>query len=183
MLHLSHRLMTGLQPLHPHEEDPMNRTRLTRIGVSAAAGLLVAGAVAFAAWSVSGSGTGSATAANAVGVTLTAGSPSGSLYPGATADVATSIDNPNPFPVHVSEIDADTGQGTGGFDVDGGHSGCDLSALSFSPATNGGAGWDIPANSSLDVDADGAVSMSDSAGDACQGATFTVYLTATAASA
>jgi hypothetical protein len=161
----------------------MTRKRLVRLAVTAVVGLGIAGGAAYAAWSVSGSGSGSASAASAQGLTLTAGSASGVLYPGATADVDTSVANANAFPVHVSSLALDTTQGQNGFAVDGGHSGCNLGSLSFSTATNGGSGWDISANSSLDVDAASSITMGAGANDSCQGATFTVYLTATAASA
>ena len=161
----------------------MNRKRLVRIAVVAAVGLSVAGAAAYAAWTVNGSGSGSASATSAQGLTLTAGSASGALYPGAAADVDTSAANANPFPVHVSSLALDTTQGQNGFDVDAGHSGCNLSSLSFTTATNGGNGWDIAANSSAEIDASSSIAMGSGANDACQGATFTVYLTATAASA
>jgi hypothetical protein len=160
----------------------MTRTHVTRFVAVAATGLLVAGVAAYGAWSVSGSGTGSASAATATNITLSPGTPASALYPNASADVATTIANANSFPVHVSAIAIDSGQGTNGFSVDAGHSGCDLSTLSFVAQTNGGSGWDIAANDTLDVDATDAVSMSDAAGDACQGASFTLYLTATAAS-
>ena len=161
----------------------MNRKRLVRIAVTAVVGLSIAGAAAYAAWSVNGSGSGSASAATAQGLTLTAGSASGVLYPGATADVDTTAANSNPFPVHVTSLALDTTQGQSGFGVDAGHSGCNLSSLSFTTATNGGSGWDIAANGSIDIDASGSISMDSSANDSCQGATFTVYLTAAAASA
>ena len=132
---------------------------------------------------MNGSGTGTASATSAVALTLSGGTPPSALYPGASADVDTSVANSNPFPVHVASVALDTSQGSNGFAVDAGHSGCNLSSLSFTTATNGGAGWDIPANSSLDVDAANSIAMSGAANDSCQGATFTVYLTATAASA
>jgi hypothetical protein len=160
----------------------MSRIHLSRIGAVAVTGVLVAGVAAYGAWSVSGSGTGSASAATASNLTLTPGTPASALYPNGSADVATTIANSNPFPVHVSSIALDSGHGTNGFAVDAGHNTCDLSTLSFAAQTNGGSGWDIPANDTLDVDATGAVSMSGTAGDACQGASFTLYLTATAAS-
>jgi hypothetical protein len=161
----------------------MNRKRLVRAAVSVAVGTLIAGSVAYAAWTVNGSGTGTASATSAVDLTLSGGSPSGSLFPNGSADVDTSVSNSNPFTVHISTVSIDTTQGTNGFSVDSGHSGCNLSSLSFTPATNNGSGWDVPANSSVDVDAAGAISMSGAANDSCQGATFTVFLTATAASA
>jgi hypothetical protein len=161
----------------------MNRKRLVRAAASAAAGMLIAGTVAYAAWTVNGSGTGTASATSAVNLTLSGGSPSSMLFPAGSADVDTSVSNSNPFTVHISTVSIDTSQGTNGFSVDGGHSGCNLSSLSFTPATNGGSGWNVPASSSIDLDAAGAISMSSAANDSCQGATFTVYLTATAASA
>jgi len=161
----------------------MTRKRLVRIAVTAVVGLSIAGAAAYAAWTVNGSGSGSASAATAQGLTLTAGNASGVLYPGATADVDTSVSNSNPFPVHVSSLALDTTQGQNGFGVDAGHSGCNLGSLSFTTATNSGNGWDLSANGSLDIDATGSISMDSGANDSCQGATFTVYLTAAAASA
>ena len=161
----------------------MNRKRLVRLAVTAVVGLSIAGGAAYAAWSVNGSGSGSASAASAQGLTLTAGSASGVLYPGASADVDTSVANANPFPVHVSSLALDTTQGQNGFGVDAGHSGCNLGSLSFTTATNSGNGWDLSANGSLDIDATGSISMDSGANDSCQGATFTVYLTAAAASA
>jgi hypothetical protein len=160
----------------------MTRTHLSRFAAVAVTGLLVAGVAVYAAWSVTGSGTGSASARTAANLTLTPGTPASALYPNGSADVATAVANTNPFPVHVSTIALNTGQGTNGFAVDAGHSGCDLSTLSYASQTNGGSGWDLPASDTLDVDAAGAVSMSGAAGDACQGASFTLYLTATAAS-
>jgi hypothetical protein len=161
----------------------MNRKRLVRTAAAAAVGLLVAGTVAYAAWTVNGGGTGTASATSAVPLTLSGGTPSGALYPGATADVDTSASNTNPFPVHIASVAIDTSQGSNGFSVDSGHLGCNLGSLSFTTATNGGSGWDVAANSSIDLDAANSITMGAAANDSCQGATFTVYLTATAASA
>jgi len=85
----------------------MNRKHLTRPAAIAAIVLLVAGSLAYAAWSVNGSGTGAASATSSLNLTLTPGSPSTALFPGANGDVATSIANPNPFPVHVTSIAID----------------------------------------------------------------------------
>ena len=81
----------------------MTRTHLSRLAAVAVTGLLVAGVAAYGAWSVSGSGTGSASAATATNLTLTPGTPATALYPNGSADVATTIANDNPFPVHVIE--------------------------------------------------------------------------------
>ena len=160
----------------------MNKARLLKIVLPSVL-VLVLAAAAFA-WFTGGGG-GSATASSdnpsSVAVTLSAGSPSSSLYPGGNADVAVTLTNANSYPVHVDELSLDTSQGTNGFDVDNDHAtaGCDVSALSFNGPQN--AGWTVPAHQgstdgSLSVHLSNAVSMASSAADACQGASFTVYL-------
>jgi hypothetical protein len=143
----------------------------------------VAAAVAYGAWTANGTGQGTVTAGTSAAVTLTPAVPSDSLYPTASARVATTVANPNPYAVHVSSITLDTTQGTGGFAVDGAHSTCNLASLSFTAQTNGGNGWDIAANDDVELQLDDAVAMSNAALDACQGATFTVHLSAAAVSA
>ena len=138
--------------------------------------------VAIAAWTTGGSGSGQAQAGSAAPMTISAGTPSSSLYPTASADVAATISNPKPYKVHVSSISL------GAVTVDGAHSGCNVVSVTVtSPQDNSGAGWDVPAksggvNGSLNVDLANAVSMSNAANDSCQGATFTVALSATGAS-
>lgn len=138
--------------------------------------------VAFAAWTTGGSGSGQAQAGSATSMTISAGTPGSSLYPTASSDVAATISNPNPYKVHVSSI------ALGAVSVDAGHSGCNLGSVTVtSPQDNSGSGWDVPAksggvNGSLNVDLTNAISMSNAANDSCQGATFTVALTATGAS-
>jgi hypothetical protein len=138
--------------------------------------------VAIAAWTTGGSGSGQASAGTATAMTISAGTPSSSLYPMASADVAAVVSNPNPYKVHVSSI------ALGAISVDGGHSSCNTASVTVtSPQDNGGSGWDVPAKSggvdgSLNVDMANAVSMTNAANDFCQGATFTVALTATGAS-
>jgi hypothetical protein len=138
--------------------------------------------VAIAAWTTGGSGSGQASAGTATSMTISAGTPSTSLYPTASADVAATISNPNPYKVHVSSI------ALGAITVDGGHSACNTGTVTVtSPQTNSGAGWDVPAkvgavDGSANIDLANAISMTNSANDSCQGATFTVALTATGAS-
>jgi hypothetical protein len=138
--------------------------------------------VAIAAWTTGGSGSGQASAGSASSMAISAGTPSSSLFPGASADVAATVSNPNPYAVHVSSVSLGT------ITVDAGHSGCNTASLSVtSPQSNGGSGWDVPAksggvNGSLNLDLANAISMDNTANDSCQGATFTVALTATGAS-
>lgn len=97
--------------------------------------------------------------------------------------MALTIGNPELSAVHVATLSLDTTQGTGGLAVSPGHSSCSLSALSYVTQSNGGAGWTVPAatgsvDGSLSLDLAGALSMTNAAANACQGASFTVYLVA-----
>jgi len=163
------------------------RFLLWRFGISArvlVAALVVAlliagGAVAF--WTGAGSGTTQTRLGDPKPVALTPGTPSDQIHPGYEANVLAEASNPNPYAVHLDALALDTGAGTGGYDVDAAHSGCAVSALTFTTQDNGGAGWDIPPRA---ADADGvltiplidALAMDVGAADACQGATFTVHL-------
>jgi hypothetical protein len=138
---------------------------------------------AFGYWSGSGTGAGGAGTGTEVPLTLTAATPTSAVYPGASSDVAVTVGNPSPAVLELASLVLDTSQGTGGFAVDAGHAGCDVSVLGFTSQTNNGAGWSVPArsggvNGSLTLTLSGALSMTTSAVNACQGATFTVYLTA-----
>jgi len=145
--------------------------------VAVAAGLVAAVSV-FAYSSGSGLGFGSGSVDSSQPVTITPGTAVDALYPGESADVVATIANPNGFAIHVPSLDLDTAGGTdGGFSVDAGHPGCNLASLGFDgPQTNGGGDFVVPASGTLSVDLTGAVSMDTSATNACQGATFTVYL-------
>jgi hypothetical protein len=154
------------------------RRRILKIALPSLAALVLA-AAAFAWFSTSGSGSGSGDASGTrQAITATGGTPSAALYPGGGADVAATLSNPNSYAVHVPSLQLDTSQGTNGFDVDSGHSGCNVATLSFDTQS---AGWDVPAkvgstNGSLPVDLTGAIHMGAGAANACQGATFTVYI-------
>lgn len=141
------------------------------------------GGTAYASWTSSGAGRGAATTGTAVSLILSPGSPTAGLYPGSHADVVLSVANPNTFAVYVGSFALATAQGSGGFAVDAGHSGCAVAALSFATQTDGGAGWTVPGkvgntNGTLAVSLTNALTMSLGAANACQGATTTVYLTA-----
>ena len=139
--------------------------------------------VAYAYWSAGGAGTGFGATGTTVPLTLSAGAPTASLLPGGQTGVVLTMTNTNAATVKVSSLALDTTQGTGGFSVDSGHAGCTLSTLSFSTQTNAGAGWSVPGkvgstNGTLTATLTNALAMSVSAANACQGATFTVYLLA-----
>jgi hypothetical protein len=153
---------------------------LIATGVVLSVNLAAGGALAY--WRDSGSGSGSAaTSAGATQpVTISVGVASTGLYPGGTGDVAVSIVNPNADSVHIGRLTLDTSQGTDGFGVDDGHNGCTLTALNFTTQTNAGKGWTVIHAEPDTIHLSSAVSMTTDAADACQGATFTVYLVAAA---
>jgi len=143
--------------------------------VGSALALVTAG-VAVAYWATSGSGSAAASTGSTAALTLSPATPTAELYPGGQAAVAVTLTNPGDASVRIGSLALDLTEGTGGFDVDGDHAGCDLSALSFTTQDHGGSGWTVPGGGSLPLDLGDAVSMSTSAADDCQGATFTVYL-------
>lgn len=141
--------------------------------VAAVAALATAGA-SYGFFASHGTGSGTATAGAAQSVTLTPAVPTGGLYPGGSADVALTVANPSPAAVVIPSLTLDSARGTNGLAVDAGHAGCDVSVLSF---TGAASRWTIPAQATaFSIDLPGAISMSGSASNACQGATFTVYL-------
>jgi hypothetical protein len=159
----------------------LNR-RLASLAVCAAI-VLAAASAALAHWTTTGGGSGSGTTGNTQAIALSPGTPTAPLYPGGQGDVAVKVDNPNPFRVEIGTLSLSTGQGTAGYQVDAGNAGCATSALSFTTQTNGGAGWFVPprvgsTDGSLSLDLPNALTMSAGAANACQGATFNVYLTA-----
>ena len=131
-----------------------------------------------ALWSGPGSGSGSLPVETVSAVTLTPGSPTTALYPGTSGDVAVSIVNGNTYRAYIGSLVLDTTQGSNGFAVTGGQPGCDPAALTYTTQSNAGAGWFVPAGSTLDLDLPNAIALDTSAASECQGATFVVYLLA-----
>ncbi len=159
------------------------RSRLAFVALVAFIGVLLLNGGAQAFWSGGGSGTGTGGSGTVQAVTLSPGTISGGLQPGGQRDVVLTVSNPNLAEVSVRSLALDTSQGTNGYSVDAGHSGCNVNALSLATQTNGGAGWTIPkkigaVNGTLSVTLTNALSMSAGASNACQGATFTVFVAA-----
>jgi hypothetical protein len=162
-------------------------TRPTRNGIRT---LLLAATVAFglssgavAYWMSTGSGNATTVLASPDQLTLSPGTPEAQLQPGDFAGVAAVATNSNPYFVQIDSLVLDTSAGTGGFDVDAGHGGCDPSVLHLAPQNNGGTGWRVPprvgsTNGTQTIDLTAALSMDSGAASACQGASFTVHLMA-----
>ncbi|MDQ3155450.1 MAG: hypothetical protein M3Q98_01810 [Actinomycetota bacterium] len=153
-----------------------------RVSIAALMVLLTValGGTAFAYWSATGDGSGSGETGTTVSVTLSPGAPTVDLFPGGQSSVILTVTNPNASSIRVGSLSLDTSQGANGFSVDAGHSGCDVSVVSFTTQTTG---WTVPAkvgavNGTLPVTLTNALSMSTSAANACQGATLTIFLAA-----
>lgn len=143
----------------------------------------VTGASAFGYWAAGGAGAGHGSTASSVAVTLSPGVASADLRPGGVGDVVLRVTNPNSYVADLGSLALDVTQGDGGYAVDAAHLDCPLVALGYTTQTNSGAGWTVPAASGADdgtlsVTLSDALEMSADAANACQGATFTVHLTA-----
>ena len=130
--------------------------------------LAVTGLV-YAAWTSNGSGSGYAKAGSAQALTTVdvSASTTATLYPGATGDVILKIDNPNSYPVRVTDV-----TGNGAITADAGHPGCVTTGVTFINQT--GKSIDIAANAQTQVTLSGAAKMSNASDNGCQGATFTI---------
>jgi len=132
--------------------------------------------LAWAAWTAGGTGSGSAKAGTAKALTTSDASASvvNLLYPSGSADVAVTINNPNPYPVTVSSV---TGNGA----ITSGNTTCDASnGVTFTNQT--GLSIVVPANGNVTKVFANAASMSNASVDACQGQTFTIPVSISGAS-
>jgi hypothetical protein len=159
-------------------------SRLVVIAMIAVAVLAAAG---FAYWRATGTGSGRAVLGSPEQLVLSPGTTHDPLVPGETSSVAVVATNSNPYFVTIDSLVLDTPDGTDGFDVDAGHSGCDVSVLHFTPvpAPIGifGQGWRVPpkvgeTDGTLAFELFDSLGMDEDAANACQGATFTVHLIA-----
>jgi len=155
---------------------PRNVVRVGALCLLSVLGTTLTGGTAYAFWTTTGSGSGSAGAGMAQPLTTSpVAVSSGLLYPGAAGDVRIKVDNPNPFPVTVTDV-----VGTGTITSDKGAA-CDAATgVSFTDVTGGSL--PVPASGSATFTLANAVSMDNSSDDSCQGATFTIGVTLTAAS-
>ena len=142
---------------------------------------LLGGGVAMANWLVSGTGAATSQAASVVSLTVTAGTPTASLYPKPAAGygstsvgaVHTRVDNPNPFPVRLTgaTFGAVTATPLAGRTCAAGNVVASGPMTLATPVV-------LPANSTgTVVTVPGALEMISTAENGCQGATFTVQTT------
>jgi len=147
----------------------MRKTQKIAI-VGGTVGILMAGGVAYAAWTSEGSGTGTAKAGSAVALDV-AGNDITDIYPTGSFPATVKVTNPNPYAVTLSSVDF-TGASTTAV-------GCDASVVDVADLT--GLSQVLDANGGDHTFAV-TVTMSNDATDACQGATFELDYTAHGAS-
>jgi hypothetical protein len=141
--------------------------------VGGTVGVLMAGGIAYAAWTSEGQGTGSAIAGSATDLNVSSAEVSG-LYPTVSIPAVVDITNPNPYDVTLSSLEFT------GATADAGHSTCNAGSVTVADLT---ALSDVVQKDSGNiVHKDVVVTMSNAATDACQGATFTLHYTANGAS-
>jgi hypothetical protein len=140
--------------------------------------VLSAVGLVYAAWTTNGSGSGYAKAGSSQALTTVdvSASTTATLYPGATGDVLLKINNPNSYPVKVTDV-----TGNGAITVDSAHAaGCVTTGVTFVNQT--GKSIEITANTQTQVTLTGAAKMTNASDNGCQGATFTIPVTLTGAS-
>jgi hypothetical protein len=131
----------------------------------------------YAAWTTNGSGSGYAKAGTAQALTTVdiSASTAATLYPGADGDVLIKINNPNPYPVRVTDV---TGNGT--ITADSGHATCVTTGVTFTDQHS--QTLDVAAGSQTQNTLAGAAHMSNASDNGCQGATFTIPVSLTGTS-
>jgi hypothetical protein len=147
--------------------------RNTKLTVGALfAGAMLAGSIAFAAWTASGTGSGyaKATTAQPLGTVDVSATTAATLYPGATGSVKIEISNPNLYPVTVTDV-----VGSGTIVSDAG-SACD-NATGVTFTDQSGLTLDVPGASSAVFTLPGSVTMGNASHTTCQGAVFTIPVT------
>jgi hypothetical protein len=162
------------------DQEEIGRMKLSKkISVGALlAGAMLAGSIAYAAWTATGSGSGyaRATSAQPLDTVDVAATTSATLYPGATGNAKIQIHNPNPYPVRV------TGVSWTGATIDSNSTAaCDASTgVAF--IDQSGLTLDVPAGGSVAFPLNGAVTMNNTSHTDCQGAVFTIPVTLTGVS-
>jgi hypothetical protein len=145
-----------------------SKKRRVIVGLGTVAAIAAAGA-AIAYFTASGSGTGSASVGSSSAVTIH-GTVAGALFPGSSATVNFTVDNPSSGSQRVSGIQLES------VTTDEAHSGCVTSAFTMPNVT---VNQTFPSGNGQAVTATGTLAMANTAlnQDACQGAPLTLHLT------
>ncbi|MDQ4145216.1 MAG: hypothetical protein M3198_16045 [Actinomycetota bacterium] len=162
----------------------MKKSRRRLLTLAASVAMLIVGSVVFAAWLVPGTGSGYAKAKQSQALTTddVGAITTSQLYPGASGDVKVKVNNPNPFPVTITGVDANgaiSSDNPACTDV-GGDASKNTGVTFQDQVLNGGN--EVPANGSLTLTLGDAVTMSNQSVNACQGAVFSIPVEFTASS-
>jgi hypothetical protein len=155
--------------------------------------LAVAGTAtaAYAAWNATGTGNAYAQAGSAQELQITQATTGATLYPGATGDAFIQVKNPNSYPVEINTIAWTPSDGVQASHVAAGAS-CNNTGVyfgDFSKSTIGSNGvlsglkLALGAGETKTFTLDQAVRMINNSEDGCQGATFSIPVKVTGASA
>lgn len=156
----------------------MRKTKKISI-VGGTVGVLMAGGIAFAAWTSTGEGSGDVTAGHQEDLVVTGGTASG-LFPTDTKHFKVTVSNvDNPYKVEIDKIELNGTITVANASNIAGEAVCDADDVTAEVVANG-AGTTIAANDSVDVAESVALTMHGDASGNCQGATFTVPVKATA---
>ncbi|MGX5657573.1 hypothetical protein ACWKWC_22570 [Geodermatophilus nigrescens] len=174
------------QPAAPHAARRRRASR--RLGVVALVVLLlIGGGVATASWLATGTGAGQAAATTVQNLVVSTAAPTATLYPKpvggysnpATGTVVATVDNPNPFPVNLTAASI----GTVTVTPQPGKTCAASYVVATAPTTRTlSPAVLVPANATgVQITVPGALEMSSTAEDGCQGATFRASLTVSGA--
>jgi hypothetical protein len=158
----------------------INRRTKVILAVCAVAAVAVNAGAAWAYWRLTGSGTGVAQAGTVIELTLKGRSDDRKpLYPGGTSNLTVTVTNDNNFPIEVTTVSAGSGKVTA--DEQHRAAGCRTTGVVVSKDVQE-VSWVVQRNTiGVFTLADG-ISMDNNSDSACQGATFTIPVTATAVS-
>jgi hypothetical protein len=149
------------------------RRRTLTVAAATVVAVVLVGGVSYAFWSATGSGNATVSAVTAQALTVGASSPVvADLYPGKpTESLAFVITNPNSYAVNVSS--ASFGTATSSDAVN-----CPIGNLAIASGPFA-LSVTVPAGGSANASIANAVQMKTTAGDGCQGKTFTIPITVT----
>ena len=134
--------------------------------------ILALGGIAYALWSATGTGSGNAKARTAITVDVNAATGTADLYPGSTdGDIHFTLDNDNPYSITFDSFAAGTITSD-----DEANCSQSLVTVDDSGAISVAVGANATGTAGTIADV---VSLDSSAGDLCQGVTFTIALTLT----
>jgi hypothetical protein len=150
------------------------------IASAVVAAALIAGGVAYAAWTSSGVGAGRATSGSAVQLTVTAATGAADLFPGTTqGDVWFTITNTNPYPVTFTTMTLGSAIVN---TIPGDATACPPTNVTATGAT--GLSLTVAASTTSGLlSIPNVVSMASTAPDGCQAKSFDIPLTLAGASA